>query len=112
MTLLVTCTMILGWVISVILEICKAILVARFSLFGEALEADIESIKNVIHVPEMIMSKITGKPMEEKEPPSRRRQHLTHLVEVMKQDNAEKKERKKADRAREKEQRKEKLTLK
>ncbi len=101
LSLLATCVMILGWAFSVLLEIFRAIIAARVALFEEAWEADLEPFTNVIHAPGRIIQKLTGKPAEEEKKPSRRRLHLGRLVETMKKDKAEKKEKKKEAKAKE-----------
>ena len=105
-----------GWILGVVMEIIKSIVLRYYDFVKEAVEADVENITKPFTATGNFFKKITGQSVEEKEI-SKTRERLDNMVAERKEElkalKAEQKEQKKQDKRNEKERkRQEKHSLK
>lgn len=98
LSIMCTTVMVLLWILLVILEVAKIMLEARKDMFMEALQADFETVTKPITNLKDTINKVMRKEVEEKPEPSKNRVRLDELVQVYREEKAERKAEAKAKR--------------
>ena len=98
LSVMCTTVMVLLWILLVILEVAKIMLEARKDMFMEALQADFETVTKPITNLKDTINKVMHKEVEEKPEPSKNRVRLDELVQVYREEKAERKAEAKAKR--------------
>ena len=97
-SIICTTVMSLTWLLLIVFEVVKMVLDSRIDLFYEAMRADIEFVTKPASAVKDTINKILGREVEEKPEASKERVYLDELVQSNKNEKAEIKKAKKAER--------------
>lgn len=91
--------MALTWIMLIVFEVFRMVLVGRMDIFIEAIHADMEIVSKPVNTVKNAFNKFIGREVEENPKPTKERRYLDKLVEDNKAENIEKRKAKRAERS-------------
>lgn len=98
LSVILTALQLIGWVLQVLFEVVSLILEKLYDLVITAIKADLEQVKKPVTTVGNFFKKVTGKEIEQPEPPTKTRAFLDELVQTKKQKKEEEKRKQKQEK--------------